>query len=232
VKFEIKHKITGDILYSVETETLGLAVEKAVRSNVSLRSANLQGADLHGADLHGADLQGADLQGADLHGAYLLGANLRVADLQYANLREANLHGAYLREAYFRGAELRKANGINKNICTPLQILLDQPGKIRAYKLVTTSGTGPHYPSIVYEIGKSYEVSDACIDDTAQCAAGINVATLDWCMKEWMPGYRILVVEFEAKDIACIPIVTDGKFRLFRCTVVGEKDLDEIGLTQ
>jgi len=154
------------------------------------------------------------------------------ADLQYADLQGADLQGANLREADLRGADLQGALGLNKNLCTPLQILLDQPGKIRAYKLVTTSGTGPHYPSIVYEIGKSYEVSDACIDDTEQCAAGINVATLDWCMKGWMSGYRILVVEFEAKDIACIPTATDGKFRLHRCTVVGEKDLKEIGLTQ
>jgi hypothetical protein len=154
------------------------------------------------------------------------------ADLQYADLQYANLQGAYLREADLRGANLQGALGVNKNLCTPLQSLLDQPGKIRAYKLVTTTGTGPHYPSIVYEIGKSYEVSDACIDDTEQCAAGINVATLDWCMKEWMSGYRILIVEFEAQDIACIPIATDGKFRLHRCTVVGEKDLKEIGLTQ
>ena len=31
---------------------------------------------------------------------------------------------------------------------------------------------------------------------------------------------------------AAIPIATNGKFRLHRCTVVGEKDLKEIGLTE
>ena len=31
---------------------------------------------------------------------------------------------------------------------------------------------------------------------------------------------------------AAIPIATNGKFRLHRCTVVGEKDLKEIGLTK
>jgi hypothetical protein len=49
-------------------------------------------------------------------------------------------------------------------------------------------------------------------------------------MKQWRQDYRILIVEFTAKDIACIPITTDGKFRLHRCKVVGEKDLKEIGL--
>lgn len=219
-------------MYSVETVTLGLAVEKAVRSNVSLRGANLRGADLRYANLRYANLQCANLQCANLRWANLQRADLHEADLLGADLLGADLQEADLRGAALRGVNLRWSNGINKNISTPLQMLLDQPGKIRAYKLVTVTGTGPTYPSIVYGVGESYEVPDACTDDTRQCAAGINVATLDWCMKEWLPGCRILVVEFEAKDIACIPTATDGKFRLFRCTVVGEKDLDEIGLTQ
>jgi hypothetical protein len=49
-------------------------------------------------------------------------------------------------------------------------------------------------------------------------------------MKAWEKGYHILIVEFTAKDIAAIPIATDGKFRVHRCKVVGEKDLIEIGL--
>jgi hypothetical protein len=51
-------------------------------------------------------------------------------------------------------------------------------------------------------------------------------------MKEWKDGYRILIAEFTAKDIAAIPTATDGKFRVFRCKIVGEKDLKEIGLIQ
>ena len=64
----------------------------------------------------------------------------------------------------------------------------------------------------------------------AQCAKGISLATLDWCMNEWQPGYRILIAEFTAKDIASIPIATDGKFRVKKCKIVGEKNLKEIGL--
>ena len=44
---EIKHKITNEVLLTIEGD--------------SLQGANLQGADLQGADLRGADLQGADL---------------------------------------------------------------------------------------------------------------------------------------------------------------------------
>jgi hypothetical protein len=32
-------------------------------------------------------------------------------------------------------------------------------------------------------------------------------------------------MEFTAADIAAIPLATDGKFRLRRCKVVGEKDI-------
>ena len=38
-------------------------------------------------------------------------------------------------------------------------------------------------------------------------------------------GFRILIVEFTAKDIAAIPTGTDGKFRLHRCKVVAEKQV-------
>ena len=152
------------------------------------------------------------------------------ADLGGADLRGADLRGANLRDANLRGADLGGAEGINKNRCTPLTILMDQPGKIRAYKLVNADMVGPYHGGITYKKGNIASVENANTDDTQPCAAGINIATLDWCMKEWREGYRILIVEFTAKDIAAIPIATDGKLRLHRCKVVGEKDLKEIGL--
>jgi hypothetical protein len=143
--------------------------------------------------------------------------NLRYADLRSANLRYANL---------------RSAKGLNKNLFTPLVMLLDQPDTIRAYKLVNKDGIGPFNGGITYEIGKSYEVKDANTDDTLGCAAGINLSSLDWCMKSWQQNYRILIAEFKAEDIAAIPIGTDGKFRVHRCKIVGEKDLQQIGLIE
>lgn len=125
-------------------------------------------------------------------------------------------------------ADLSSAKGVNKNLCTPLIILNDQPGKIRAYKLVTDKYVGPYNGGIEYKIGESYSVEDSNTDDTIDCGAGINLATLDWCMRNWNAGYHILIAEFVAKDIACIPIATDGKFRVHRCKIVGEKDLNEI----
>jgi hypothetical protein len=51
-------------------------------------------------------------------------------------------------------------------------------------------------------------------------------------MKEWQQGWRILIAEFTAADIAAIPTATNGKFRVHRCRIVGEKDLVEIGLVE
>ncbi len=107
-------------------------------------------------------------------------------------------------------------------------MLQDQPGNIRAYKLVNKRGEGPYNGGIKYEIGATCKVGDANEDVTQQCAAGINVATLDWCLREWQDGYKVLIVEFTADDIAAIPTATDGKFRLRQCTVVGEKDVSHL----
>lgn len=138
-----------------------------------------------------------------------------------ADLAGANLMGAYL-----------GAKGVNKLRTSPLYLLLDQPGPIRLYKLVTAEGVGPYNGGITYTVGETYEVSDANTDEAIGCGAGINVATLDWCLREWRDGYRILVVECTAQDIAAIPLGTDGKIRLRRCTVVGEKTLEDVGLVE
>ena len=64
MKFEIKSRFSGAVLFSLETESLKLCVEAAVKSR-----ANLSGADLSRADLSGANLSGAYLSGAYLYGA-------------------------------------------------------------------------------------------------------------------------------------------------------------------
>lgn len=218
--FEIRSQLTGAVIFESDGETLRGVVIKAVSSRADLTGANLSGADLSGADLSWANLSGADLSGADL-----TGANLSRADLFRANLTRANLTRANL----FR-ADLSGAIGVNPYASTPLLLLLEQPGKIRAYKLVNADGVGPYNGGIKYEIGETYKVADANTDVTEQCGAGINLATLDWCMRGWCAGYRILIAEFEAGDIAAIPTATDGKWRVHRCTIVGEKDLRAIGL--
>ena len=195
-----------------------LARAYLARANLTgayLTEANLIGADLTGADLTGANLARANLTGAYLTGAYLTGADLTEANLYEANLYEANLYGA---------------KGINKYRTTSLYILADQPGKIRAYKMVNTESEGIYRGGIKYEVGQSYSVDEYDGDEQSQCGAGINLATLDWCLRYYQPGYRILIAEFTAKDIVAIPIGSDGKFRVKRCKIVREKDLVELGI--
>ncbi len=177
------------------------------------------------ADLQRADLRGADLQRADLQGADLRDANLRGADLRGAYLQGAYLRGAYLRDANLRGAYLQGAKGITPERCTPLLILGDQVGKIRAYKLVNEQGEGIYNGGLKYITGETVEVKGADTSPDVQCAAGISLATLDWCLNEWQPGHKVLICEFTAKDIAAIPTATDGKFRVRKCKVIGEKDI-------
>ena len=138
------------------------------------------------------------------------------ANLSRANLSRANLSGA---------------TGALPERCTPLLMLLDQVGPIRAYKLVTKDGVGPFNGGVTYAIGEVVSVNTANTDPQEQCGAGINVATLDWCLANYQDGHRVLILEFTAADVACIPTGTDGKFRLHRATVVGEKDITALVAT-
>ena len=85
MKFEIKHKLTGDIIFSMETKTFRLCIEGAIKT-----SANLSYADLFSANLSSANLSSANLRYADLRSADLRSADLRCANLSYANLSYAD----------------------------------------------------------------------------------------------------------------------------------------------
>lgn len=71
IKIEIKHWITGSILFEYEKEnnTIKQTLLKAVEEKK----------DLQGAYLRGAYLQDAYLQDADLQGAYLRGKKIKTA---------------------------------------------------------------------------------------------------------------------------------------------------------
>ena len=78
------------------------------------------------------------------------------------------------------------------------------------------------------EVGKTYKV-EANTDESINCSYGISLASLDWCLREWRDGYHILIAEFAVKDIAAIPIGSDGKFRVHQCKIVKEKPLTDCG---
>lgn len=109
------------------------------------------------------------------------------------------------------------------------QKLPSHRGRVRAYKLTKADGTGPHYPSITYEVGETVEVSDADENPGNDCAKGINLASLEWAKREMATvntAKRIFAVEFDAPtDLAVVPTGTDGKFRVHRALVVEEVDV-------
>ena len=91
MKFEIKHKLTGDIIFSMETKTFRLCIEGAIKTSANLSYADLFSANLSSANLSSANLSYADLSSADLFSANLSSANLFSANLSSANLRSADL---------------------------------------------------------------------------------------------------------------------------------------------
>ena len=104
MNFEIKTRDDASVLFSMETASLKLAVEAAIKS---------------GAHLSGAHLSGANLSGAHLSGADLSKANLSKANLSWAHLSWAHLSGAHLSWADLSGATIR--NGITVKRA-PLQV--------------------------------------------------------------------------------------------------------------
>ena len=85
MKYQIKKRITGEIMFEEEAENFVKLVEKykadlsgADLSKANLSKANLYKADLSKADLSKANLYKADLSGADLSGADLSGAKIKI----------------------------------------------------------------------------------------------------------------------------------------------------------
>jgi len=215
--YEIK-KTDGSVIYKSDSAKTAL---EAVNEYVKKARENNDNADLSSADLSSANLRSADLRYA----------NLRYANLRYADLRSANLRSADLRSANLRSADLSSAKNVNPYLSDTLRMLRDQVGRVRAYKLVNSRNEGPNYGGIKYKIGSIVE-EKADKNESIHCSYGINLASLDWCIRFWEEGYKILICEFTAKDIAAIPQGTDGKFRVSKCKIIKEKDLAEIGLVK
>ena len=221
----------GEVIYTHQGEALGGAnLRDASLSGANLIGADLRYADLSSADLRRANLSGADLSGADLSGANLSGANLIGADLRRANLSGANLSSANLSGANLIGANLIGARGYDSRRTNPLHFLGHQVHPLIAYKLVTEDYTGPFYTGVEYRVGTEVSVEEWDSDPANDCGPGINLATLDWVLREWRNGYRVLQVECYPAEGICVPDASDGKFRVKRCKVLKEMDLAELGL--
>ncbi len=185
----------------------------------NLREANLWEANLRGADLREANLWGANLRGADLWGADLWGASLREANLREANLRGANLGGADLGGADLGDTIFNKINWLIWIGITP-----DKNGDAYAYKLTNNKGEGVFNGGINYLDTDTFKVAKVDPDVYTQCSYGINLATFKWCLdNKHNSTNRLFLMRFNVKDAVC-PVASDGKFRVKRCTKVGECD--------
>ena len=58
MKFEIKHRVNGSVLFEGESGSLKLCVEAAINAKADLSGANLSRANLSGANLSGATYNG------------------------------------------------------------------------------------------------------------------------------------------------------------------------------
>ena len=107
-----------------------------------------------------------------------------------------------------------------------------QTGKIRALKMVSHDLKSPiqSMDRLTYEVGSTVEVKKADTNEQTDCGSGVNVATAPWVLANFRNGYRVLLVEFTAKDIAAIPVGSDGKFRVYKCKVVREVKPEELGI--
>lgn len=95
---------------------------------------------------------------------------------------------------------------------------------IHAYKVTTLKGKGPYKPRkwLTYRARQTYTAEFVDMDQNENCAAGLHLATLRWCLTEWggriAPGkdrkYKLFLAETVKDDLTCVPFDTDGKFRV------------------
>jgi hypothetical protein len=177
MKFEIKNRLTSNIIFTWEGESLKLAVQAAVESKIVLRGADLSDAVLRDADLSDADLRGADLSDADLSDADLSDADLRGAVLSGAVLRGAVLSGADLRGAVLSGAVLSGAD-LRGAVLTPIRddlwaVLSSSPSEVLGLRQAIIDGKID---------GSTYSGDCSCLVGT--------IATLKKVSAEEMPILR------------------------------------------
>ena len=116
MKFEIKSRFSGAVLFSLETDSLKLCVEAAVKSRANLYGANLYSADLSRANLYGADGKKLTLVGYRPY--FAIGPIGSRNDLLQAFLTDA---GVYVKAGCFFDtldafeAAVAKTHGTNSN---------------------------------------------------------------------------------------------------------------------
>jgi hypothetical protein len=85
--------------------------------------------------------------------------------------------------------------------------------------------------AITYKVGEEFE-AEVDKDKLNECGAGLNVASLEWCLRDTngnIDDYKYIEVSFDPKDLT-VPYLSDGKFRVSKFKVerkLTKKELKE-----
>ena len=130
------------------------------------------------------------------------------------NGEKADLSEANLSDTIFDGI----------NWLAYIGILPDNTGIARAYKVINNIGEGIYTGGINYLKGINFNIPKVDPDVFVQCSTGIHLATLAWCLNNKQKETdKLLMFSFNVKDAIC-PVATDGKFRVKKCSKIGECD--------
>lgn len=202
-------------------------------SGADLRLANLREADLSRADLSAADLSAADLSDANLSGANLSGADMRNANLRRADLKNADLRRTDLRNADLSGADLSDADlsdaDLSATDLSQTKGLLDAIDFMEAHFERTSEGYIVYKSFGAYRSApESWDLKPGSIisenvnaNRSEKCGSGINVAPLDWVLRDNCKQPYKLLIRFEWLVDVVVPYNTDGNIRCGRAEIIG-----------
>ncbi|MCK5296611.1 MAG: pentapeptide repeat-containing protein [Alphaproteobacteria bacterium] len=105
--------VDNKVIHEANVDTLGEALEDAVKKGVSLKGVNLEGAKLRNVNLKGANLGGANFNKAKLQNVCLEGASL-IGMTAY----ETKFHAVNAKNADFNGAEFYNKAESDRSMCT------------------------------------------------------------------------------------------------------------------
>jgi len=178
VKFEIKNRYTGAVLFTADVPE---DTESGLIARVALEQAVKARADLAGAYLADANLAGAYLADANLADANLADANLAGANLADANLADANLAGAYLARANLARAYLAGLRGI-----------WGASGNLREVKAIQCDTWPVTYTATHMQIGCQMHALEAWWSFTDEQINEMACGALAWWQK-WKPVLHTII---------------------------------------
>jgi uncharacterized protein YjbI with pentapeptide repeats len=197
--------LTGSTFISCDMR--GIILSRCILSDCDFTDANLEGAVLTDCIMLKTKLCGARLLGA------MLGGSL---------CDQTDLTGAHQVGCRIWGAVLKNAIGVDLELSTPMEILLHQPGKLRAFLAVDPKET-PHVPMARIITPKEPVTVGAKGWHRHHVAMNLKRKAVEKAEGKDIPDPVIpdlLEVEFKARDITEIPYGSIGDFLVCKFKVI------------